>query len=291
MRDILYEMPPLSAGDCFYIVDRRKNEFNYPIHRHKELEISFVQGGSGALRIVGDSVETIGDLDLAMIGSEDLEHAWSQGNCTNRDIREITVQFDKSFLPEELLSRNQFASVKYMLKNARNGISFPQETIMKAYVYLDRMSTVSDSFEQLIMVLNLLHILSRSKFKVLSSNSFAQVDECGESRRIRKVKDYVGANFGRQLTLGEVAEVVGMSPSSFSRFFRLTTGKTLTEYILEVRLGAASKDLVNTSKTVSEICYSSGFNNISNFNRLFKRAKGITPKEFRKIYKKQSVII
>lgn len=291
MDEILYEIPPLSGSDCFYIVDRRKREFNYPIHRHKELEINFVQGGAGAQRVVGDSIETIGDLDLAMIGSEDLEHVWNQGQCRSQNIREITIQFDKSMLPESLLSRNQFSSIKTMLEKAKYGISFPLETIMRAFVYLDNLAVNKDSFKQLMIMLNLLYSLSQSECKVLASSTFARKDDNSESRRIQKVKEYVTANCERELSLAEIADIAGMSPSSLSRFFKTATGKTLTAYILEIRLGIAARDLVNTTNTISEICYSSGFNNVSNFNRLFKKSKGITPKEFRKIYKKHSVIV
>ena len=291
MDEILYEIPPLSVGDCFYIAERYKNEFNYPIHRHKELEINFVQGGAGAQRVVGDSVETIGNLDLAMIGSEDLEHAWNQGQCKNKNIREITIQFDKSLLPEELLSKNQFATINTMLKKAQNGIAFPPESIMKAYHYLDKLTATKDGFEQLQMMLSLLYVLSHGECKVLASNTFARMEKSSDSRRIQKVKEYVSANCSRELTLGEIAGVAGMSPSSFSRFFKTATGKTLTSYILEIRLGVAARSLVNTTNTIAEICYSSGFNNVSNFNRLFKKSKGITPKEFRQIYKKHSVIV
>lgn len=291
MDDILYEIPPLSGSDCFYIVDRRKHDFNYPIHRHKELEINFVQGGAGAQRIVGDSVETIGDLDLAIIGSEDLEHVWNQGQCKNEEIREITIQFDKSLLSENMLSRNQFSSIKKMLSNAQNGIAFPPEAILKAYHYLDRLAITEGSFDQFIMMFSLLYTLSQEKYKVLASTTFAHVDKGNESRRIEKVKDFVIANCARDLSLNEIASIAGMSPSSFSRFFKTTTGKTLTSYILEIRLGVAARELVNTTNTVSEICYSSGFNNVSNFNRLFKRSKGVTPKEFRQLYKKRKVII
>lgn len=291
MEKILYEIPPLSSNDCFYIVDRKKSEFNYPIHRHKELEINFVQGGEGAQRIVGDSIETIGNLDLAMIGSEDLEHVWNQGQCKNRNIREITIQFDKSLLSQELLSRNQFASINTMFEKARNGIAFPPEAILKAYTYLDNLAATKDSFRQLIMMLDLLYTLSQTQCKELASNSFAHIDKSSESRRIQKVKEYVTANCDRELSLNEIAGIAGMSSTSFSRFFKNATGKTLTAYILEIRLGIAARDLINTTNTISEICYSSGFNNVSNFNRLFKKSKGITPKEFREIYKKHSVII
>lgn len=291
MKDILYEITPLSANDCFYIADRRKNEFTYPIHRHKELEINFVQGAAGAQRIVGDSIETIGNLDLAIIGSEELEHGWNQGGCTSGDIREITIQFDSSIFTEELLSKNQFASIKAMLKKARYGISFSQEAIIKAYTYIDRLAESKDSFNQLILILMTLYTLSCYPYKTLASTMYTEDIRAGESNRVKKIKEYIGANFRDELTLGKIADAVGMSPSSLCRYFKSITGKTLTAYILDVRLGNAARALVNTADTISEICYSSGFNNVSNFNRLFKKNKNFTPKEFRKVYKKHSAII
>ena len=140
-------------------------------------------------------------------------------------------------------------------------------------------------------MLILLYSLSLYEYKPLASNVFSRTENGSESRRIQKVKEYVGANCERDLTLGEIAGIVGMSPSSFSRFFKTMTGKTLTAYVLDVRLGVAARALVDTTKTISEICYSSGFNNISNFNRIFKRSKGVTPKEFRQMYKKRRAII
>ena len=114
MKEILSEIVPLSQSDCFYIVERRKSSFNYPIHRHKEMELNLVQGAPGAQRVIGDSVETIGDIDMVLTGP-DLEHAWNQGNCKSKNIHEITVQFDSSLFPDSLLARNQFASIRDML--------------------------------------------------------------------------------------------------------------------------------------------------------------------------------
>ena len=90
---VLTEITPLSEKDCFYIIDRHKNEFTYPVHRHKELELNFIENAKGARRIVGDSVESIGDLELVLVGGKNLEHTWAQGDCVSSDIREITIQF------------------------------------------------------------------------------------------------------------------------------------------------------------------------------------------------------
>ena len=104
MSDVLNEITPLSEKDCFYIVERHKHEFTYPLHLHKDYELNFIEHGAGAQRVVGDNLEEIGEYDLVLIGGENLEHAWKQGNCKSGDIREITIQFSADLFPESLLS-------------------------------------------------------------------------------------------------------------------------------------------------------------------------------------------
>ncbi|MGN1046644.1 MAG: AraC family transcriptional regulator [Candidatus Cryptobacteroides sp.] len=291
MANILSEITPLSQSDCFYVVDRRKNGFNYPIHHHKELELNFIHGGQGAQRIVGDHIGTIGDLELALIGSEHLEHTWDQGVCQGKNIREITIQFHSDLFSKSLLSKNQFSSIDTMLKKSANGILFPPESIMKIYAQLDTLSAIKDGFEQFLTLMNIFYILSNYDYKVLASNTFANVEKNCESGRIQKVKDYISSHFAEEMRLEDLASIAGMSPGAFSRFFRLNTGKTLIDYIIDIRLGAAARSLVDSSSTISEICFNSGFNNISNFNRSFKKSRGMTPHEFRSLYKKHKVIV
>lgn len=94
-----------------------------------------------------------------------------------------------------------------------------------------------------------------------------------------------------EIRLGTLADIAGMSPSAFSRFFKLHTGRTLSDYVIDMRLGYASRMLVDTSKSVAEICYECGFNNLSNFNRIFKKKKDCSPTEFRENYHKTRIII
>lgn len=291
MIELLSEITPLAPADCFYIVDRRKNCFNFPIHHHRELELNFIHGGTGAQRIVGDHVSTVGELELVLIGSAHLEHAWTQGQCQRVDIREITIQFNSELFSNELLSKNQFASISTMLKKSAGGIAFSDESIMKIYSYLDTLSAVKDGFEQFLTLMKILYILSNSDYKVLSSTSLAKVEKNSESRRIHKVKEYIKQHYTEEITLEDMASLVGMTSGAFSRFFRQHTGKKFIDYLIDIRLGAAARSLVDSTNTVSEICYGSGFNNLSNFNRSFKKSKGMTPKEFRSMYKKNMVII
>ncbi len=291
MKDMINEISPLSNKDCFYIVERYKSEFTYPIHCHKEFELNFVENGEGVTRIVGDSVETITNYDLVLIGRENLEHTWEQGECRSPSIREVTIQFSADIFSESLLSRNQFDSIHKMLEKAKMGLAFSMKSIMKVYSLLDKVAAESD-FDQFIDIIRLLHKLSIcDDSRTLSNSSFVKVEQSSDSRRVAKINNYIHQNYQDQIRLETLANLVGMTPPAFSRFFKQRTGSNLTEYITEIRLGAAARKLIDTTNSISEICYECGFNNISNFNRLFKKRKKLTPKTFREMYHKKKVIL
>jgi len=289
MENILTEISLLSDKDCFDIVERYKSEFDYPLHRHKEYELNFVQNASGVVRIVGDSTETIGEYDLVLVGGENLEHVWKQGSCKSQNIREITIQFSPNLLNKEILEKNQFLSIKKMLEKAKHGISFPSAAIMKIYSILDTLVKEDDGFIQFTNFLLMLYQLSKFDVKVLSSGSSSETPTDTESKRIIAVKDYISKHISENIYLDDLAKIAGMNAASFSRFFKLRTHKTVSDYITDIRISRASRDLIETDLNISEICYGAGFNNLSNFNRLFKNRKGMTPKEFREFYKKNKV--
>lgn len=292
MSKVFTEITRLSEKDCFYIVERHKTEFTYPLHQHKEFELNFIERGKGVRRIVGDSVEEIGDFELVLIGGENLEHVWEQGRCKSKDIREITIQFSGDIFGEGLMSKNQFASIRRMLHRADHGLSFPLSSIMKVYSTLDTIADESERFVQFLKFMYILYELSVSdEARVLASSSFAHTERSTESRRVQKVKQYINDHYAEPLKLADLADLVGMSPVAFSRFFRQRTGRTLSDYIVDIRLGFAARMLVDSSKNISEICYECGFNNLSNFNRTFKTKRNYTPRDFRAMFKKNKVIV
>ena len=291
LTDSITEVTPLSESDCIYIVDRKKSEFTYPLHRHEDFELNFVENAAGCTRLVGDSIETIGNYDLVLIGNENLEHTWQQGDCHSKEIREITIQFSKNLFSDELLQRTQFNSIQKMLQAAQCGISFPMSAIMRIYPKLNELCSHTDRFHQYIDFITILHELSLWKdARKLSNNTFIQVEQHSDSRRVSKVIEYINANLMNKIALENLAEVAGMTPMAFSRFFKMRTGKTVVDFILEQRIGFASRLLIDSTKSVVEICYESGFNNVSNFNRIFRKRKNMTPKEFRTTYRKKVVL-
>lgn len=291
-RRIIHEITPLMGKDVLYIADRHKKEFTYPIHNHSVYELNFVENAKGVRRIVGDSQEVIGDYDLCLITSPDLEHVWEQNECHSDDIREITVQFDFSMSDETLFGRNPYASITRMMQEAKKGLSFPLQAIMKVYGMLDTLSSVKDGFYAVQQFLTILYELSRCEnARAQASSSYAKVTVEDDSRRILKVKNFISKNYMDELRLPELASLAGMSSSAFSRFFKLHTGRNISEYIIDLRLGYAARMLVDTAKSISEIGFDCGFNNLSNFNRIFKKKKGCSPSEFRESYHKTRIIV
>ena len=278
--------------DVLYIADRRKKEFTYPIHNHSVFELNFVEHAPGVRRIVGDSSEVIGEYDLVLITSPDLEHVWEQNNCKSDDIREITIQFDINFNETTFLNKNPFTSMRNMLQEARKGLCFPMDAIMKVYQQLDTLSSIKDGFYAFMQFLTILYELSKCDgARTLATSSYAKVEVASDSRRVLKVKNYINQNYRNEIRLAEVASLAGMSSSAFSRFFKLHTGRNLSDYIIELRLGYASRMLVDSTHSIAEIGYSCGFNNLSNFNRIFKKKKGCSPSEFRENYHKTRIIV
>jgi AraC-like DNA-binding protein len=278
--------------DSLYIADRRKKEFTYPIHNHEVYELNFVEHAPGVRRIVGDSNELIGEYDLVLITSPDLEHAWEQNGCTSENIREVTVQFYADMSDDAFLARTPFLSIRKMMIEAQKGLSFSLEDIMRVYHMIDTLSSIKDGFYAVMQFYTILYELSKStEMRTLASSSYAKVAVESDSRRVLKVKNYIAKNYTEEIRLNTLADIAGMSPSAFSRFFKLHTGRKLSEYIIEQRLGYASRMLVDTSNSVAEICYACGFNNLSNFNRIFKKRKNCSPTEFRENYHKTRIIV
>lgn len=292
MSKVIHEISPLMGKDLLYIADRRKREFTYPIHNHEVYELNFVEHAPGVRRIVGDSSEVIGEYDLVLITSPDLEHVWEQNTCVSENIREVTVQFDLNLDEDHIFLRNPFSSLRKMLLEARKGLCFPMDAIMRVYQQLDTLSSIKDGFYAFTQFLTILYELSLCEgARSLASTSFAKIDVSSDSRRVQRVKSFIDQNYKDEIRLTQVAEIAGMSSSAFSRFFKLHTGRTLSEYVIDLRLGYASRMLVDSTNSIAEIGYSCGFNNLSNFNRIFKKRKGCSPSEFRENYRKTRIIV
>lgn len=285
-KNMLKEITPLTQADCFTLFSRTKTEFDFPLHYHEEFELNFISNAKGAKRVVGDHLQEIDDLELVLVGPN-LQHAWFTHKCVSKEINEITIQFHKDLFDDKFLNRNQLSFIKNMLEKSVRGILFSKETIAQLAPRIKDLHK-HHGFDSMLELMSILHDLSTSRnYRLLSDPGFntnQNESQHYHSRRIEKTLEYMNKNFDKQISLSEVARLANMSDVSFSRFFKQRTGNTFVDNQTQIRLGHASRMLIDTTQSIAEIAYKCGFNNISNFNRIFKKKKGCTPKEFRESY-------
>jgi AraC-like DNA-binding protein len=281
---ILREITPLTQSDCFTYFYRAKSEFDFPLHYHDEVELNFIKNALGTKRIVGDHVEETGDIELVLVGPG-MPHGWFGSGFKKNQIEEITIQFHKDFFDEKFLQKNQLSFIRNMLRRSLRGILFTTETTQRLEPRIYGLGK-KQGFDSVLELMSILHDLSISRdFRILSDSGFSDTEIFSyNSRRIEKVMEFIHTSFDKQISLGEAAKIASMTESAFSRFFKLRTGMTFIDCLTEVRLGHASRMLISTTKTIAEVAYSCGFNNISNFNRIFRKKKSCTPRELRESY-------
>ena len=273
-----------NAKRLLYFFSRQKDHFDFPLHTHEEFELNLVVNAKNAKRIIGDHIFEIDDLEMVLAGPN-LQHGWFTHTCTSKNIHEVTIQFHKDLFDEKLLRRNQLSFIKTMFEKSLRGVLFSKDTtrrIMPRIIDL----TKKHGFESVLELMSILHDLSTSRnMKILSDSSFSNIDVLSyNSRRVEQVMEHLNKYFGRTVTLPEAAKVASMSETAFSRFFKSRTGNTFVDTLNDIRLGHASRMLIETTNSITEIAFTCGFNNISNFNRIFKKHKNCTPKEFRDTY-------
>lgn len=291
-NDILREITPLTQSDCFTLFSRVKSAFDFPLHYHEEFELNFIQHAPHAQRVIGDHIEEIDDIELVLVGPN-LQHAWFTHKCTSKEIREITIQFHKDLFDEKFLRRNQLNFIRTLFEKSVRGILFSKETTLQVAPRIIELNR-KHGFDSVLELMSILHDLSTSRnMRTLSDSSFNNTPEpfSYNSRRIERTFEYMNQNFDKPIGLGEVAKLANMSEVAFSRFFKQRTGNTFIDSLTEIRLGHASRLLIDTTQSIAEIAYHCGFNNISNFNRIFRKKKGCTPREFRESFSGRRIFI
>ncbi|SNR31172.1 AraC family transcriptional regulator [Lutibacter flavus] len=278
-KGINREITQLEPENGFLVINGVKQEFDFPIHFHPEYELNFIVNGKGIKRLVGNSEEELDNIELVLLGPQ-LLHGWETYNCKSKNIIETTIQFNNTIFDEKLLSLKMFEPIKDMLVQSKNGILFSKKTALNLKKRIQSLSKI-DNIDSFIILLGILQELANSKKQRLLSTSISYNNEYKHSKKLKMVYDFVQENFHRKISLAEVSELVEMSPVTFNRFIKKRFCKTFIDYVNHTRLNRAANMLVETDLNVSEISFKCGFNNIANFNRVFKRFKNSTPTAFR----------
>ncbi len=251
-------------------------------HFHPEFELVLILQSSG-MRFVGDHIDTFNVGDIVLIG-KNVPHMWLNEDRyfeehTALKAEAISIHFEKDFLGKDFFEVPEMHAILQLLDKAQRGIRFLEvknEVVEKLSSLVHLHPTA-----QIIKVLEILFLLANHKaYELLASNSFVNSFQKTENRRLDKIYEYVFENFNNPISSSDIANVVGMNSSAFSRFFKKIHRKPFTRYLNEIRIGYACKLLIENKESITAIAYLSGFNNISNFNRQFKIIKGTSPSQY-----------
>ncbi len=278
-------IPPENSS--IHVRDEDCNYFDNPWHFHPELEINYILKSTGT-RFVGDNTGHFTPGDLILLGPN-LPHYWKNDiayyDSKNQNAsRAIVIRFHRDFLGREQNQIPEMESMKHLFDNARRGIQFLGNTqrIKRTIRYMAK----AEGLERIILFLKALDLMAKhQEITYLSSEGFMSSVRPSHEKRMNDVYDYITNNFMHEISLKNIAEKAHMNPSSFSRYFKQSTGKTLTTFIHDIRIGYACKLLIQGDLNIAQIVFESGFRNQAYFNKVFLDKKKVTPWEYRKKYK------
>tara|TARA_B100000809_G_C15139668_1_gene532541 strand:- start:5273 stop:6142 length:870 start_codon:yes stop_codon:yes gene_type:complete len=251
-------------------------------HYHPELELIYSIEGSGT-RFVGDNIQQFKNGDVVLIG-KNLPHMWLSDKeyfeeNTKLTSESIVFHFREGFLGTSFFDVPEMYSMLNLFKKARYGIKFlsPSEKLYKKI----KKALTKKGFESTLVLLQILHLLAEhQEYELLASKGYVENTDLKTNKNFTKVYEYIFKNFHVDITLNKVAELAHMNPTAFSRSFKRIHQKTFSKYLNEIRIGYACKLLTENRYPITKICYESGYNNLSNFNRQFKSITGRNPSEF-----------
>jgi AraC-like DNA-binding protein len=247
-------------------------------HYHPEIELVFVNGGSGK-RQIGSHISYYSDGDLVLIGGN-LPHCGFTNEQTGNK-NETVIQMRPDFMGNDFLNIPELKNIQQLLNKAKGGIAFGPETKKLIACKIEEMENQShlDRLLSMISILNALE--TNNEYTILNADGFSLELQVQDNDRINVVFNYVKDNFQEPIQLDDVSEMVSMTSPSFCRYFKKITKKTFTTFVNEYRLVHASKLLAENTKSITEICYESGFNNFSHFNKSFKAFTGKSASQYR----------
>lgn len=270
--------PDFGHSFTYQKFDENRINKNNVWHYHPEIELVYVNGGSGK-RQIGSHVSYYTEGDLILIGSN-LPHCGFTDSLTGNK-SETVVQMKVDFLGNDFFDIPEMKNIQGLFDMAKGGIAFFGKTKRKIGEKIEILEYQTD-FKRLLSILNILNELGSSKeFKVLNAEGFSLETDVKDNDRINLVFNHVKTNFKEEITLEEIADIVSMTVPSFCRYFKKITNKTFTQFVNEYRLVHASKLLAEKPMSITEVCFESGFNNFSHFNKSFKAFTGQNPSEYR----------
>jgi AraC-like DNA-binding protein/quercetin dioxygenase-like cupin family protein len=278
---------PISENQVFEVKHLVAPHFDPNWHFHPEYQLFLALKGTGT-RFIGDHVSPFKEGDLVFTGPN-LPHLWQSDHEYFKDEHElitegIVIYFPENFLGKDFLQKNEMYKVKQLFQQAQRGLEIYGPTHQQVSAMMHHMLTVTD-FDQILTLLNILNVITNSsEYRLLATEGYSNSMKETETDRMNRVHAYVMKNFREGIRLDDVAAIANMTPSAFSRYFKVHANKTFSDFLTEIRVGHSCKLLTGQKINISQVCYDSGFGTLSNFNRQFKAITHYSPLEYRKKY-------
>ncbi len=290
-KRVNFEPVPLSMGESFAVRRFFLPQFSSPWHFHPEVELTWIVNSSGQ-RFVGDSIEWFGPGDLVLVGSS-LPHLWRNSSAASRRrdyAHSLVIQFRADSFGQPFWDLPEMTSIRDLFRRAGQGLCFHGATQRETCKALRRIQGQTGA-RRLMNLLSILERLAESReFRCLASPGFRPRVDAQSADRLQRCYDFILREASRNIRLDEVAAVAGLSNYAFCRYFKKTTGKTLISFVNEIRISKACRLLIGTQMSITDVCFASGFNNLSNFNRQFRAIRRSSPREFRQRYTSQTAV-
>jgi AraC-like DNA-binding protein len=280
--NILHENVALEGSSPLKTKWMQTNRFTFPWHFHSEFEILYIVDGHG-IRHVGDHTAPFGPGDLVLMGSH-LPHLWQNNNdlktMDDNNLNYFVIHFSNTFMGDALTSYPEMRHIREFLNLSHQGIHIGAPHSLKYGQIFAEIHSMT-GIKRIIRFLELLDDMAQLKeYTLLSPQPHIGDTHAHSDERLNKLLSHLNRNYQHKTSLEETAQWFGMNHTAFARFFKKATGKTFVNYLNDLRIAFACKLLQKGSLTVTQVCFESGFNNISNFNRHFKRLKKQTPTDY-----------
>lgn len=286
----MHEQVDFPGRSAIKVKWREMPHFTYPWHFHSEFELLYVIDGRGT-SFVADSIEDFKDNDLVLIGSN-LPHFWRSDEAyfqenSDLNVKYLVIQFPDDFFKNQITSYPEFYRIGELLKRSSRGIRFKKEIATQISKKIIKVNQTK-GIQRILLLLEILQFLaSTDKYDLLAGELYQHEIHDFTNDRLTKVMHYLNTNYRHKIELKKVAEIANLHPSAFCRFFKEKSGKSLSEFVNDLRIGYACRLIIENKLSMSQICFESGFNNLSNFNKTFKKHLNLTPSGYlREFHKK-----
>ncbi|KAA9357425.1 AraC family transcriptional regulator [Larkinella humicola] len=276
------DLEPVASS--FIVKELVEPHFDPNWHFHPHYQLFLVVEGTGT-RFIGDSIKPFSEGDLVFLGPN-LPHLWRSDHAFfQRDsgliTRGIVVYFPEDFLGDHFFDKPEMSLIQQLLEHARRGLEWTGPSQKMVQETLQQLASQPVNFNRVMTLLSLLDELSHAvDYRFITSLGYTNTVKPSETDRMQQVHNYVLGHFHDDISLDSVADLAGMTPPAFCRYFKARANKTFSEFVSEIRIGHSCKLLMEGKLSVTQVSYESGYRTLSNFNRQFKGITGQTPSEY-----------